>query len=163
MMIKYVLHLIICLLVFQESFSQAIQPGLNLLDFDWLFNRGGALGAESPKFDDSAWRQIDLPHDWSIENLPGMDTPFNPTAINQVNGGFTEGGTGWYRRVFTVPVNQNDRVFHLQFDGVYMNAEVWLNGKCLVIVKSGRHEGEIQLTIHSEDIQSSLIRIGVEN
>ncbi len=46
---------------------------------------------------------IDLPHDWSIEDLPGTNSPFNINAISQVNGGFTTGGTGWYRKSFTVP------------------------------------------------------------
>lgn len=77
---------------------------------------------------------MDLPHDWSIEDLPGKDTPFDATAISQVSGGFTTGGTGWYRKKFSIPEAQHNKRIHLQFDGVYMNADFWLNGKHI-----GRH------------------------
>ena len=77
----------------------------NLFDFDWRFHKGGAQGAEKPAFDDSKWRKVDLPHDWSIEDLPGTDSPFSINAISQVNGGFTTGGTGWYRKTFRIPEN----------------------------------------------------------
>jgi beta-galactosidase len=103
----------------------------NLFDFSWKFHRGGAQGAESPGFDDSGWRTVDLPHDWSIEDLPGTNSPFNIDAINQVSGGFTTGGTGWYRKKFQAPENLRDRQFIIMFEGIYMNADVWLNGQLL--------------------------------
>ena len=119
------------------SFLQvAAQSGLkreNLLDSGWRFHLGGAQGAENPAFNDTQWRKIDLPHDWSIEDLPFTGSPFNINAISQVNGGFTTGGTGWYRKTFTVPENMNGKHFRLIFEGVYMNADVWLNGKNLGI------------------------------
>jgi len=102
-----------------------------LFDFNWRFHAGGAQGAEEPSFDDSKWRKIDLPHDWSIEDLPGTSSPFNTNAISQVNGGFTTGGTGWYRKSFSVPGESKDKRFIIMFEGVYMNAEVWLNGEYL--------------------------------
>lgn len=105
--------------------------GTFLFDNDWRFYRGGAQGAENPFFDDKSWRKVDLPHDWSIEDLPGTSSPFSPAAISQVSGGFTTGGTGWYRKTFPVPAAQKGKRTILQFDGVYMNAEVWLNGKSL--------------------------------
>lgn len=70
-----------------------------------------------------------MPHDWSIEDLPGTKSPFDPNAISQVSGGFTVGGTGWYRKTFTIPAIQKGKRIHIQFDGVYMNADFWLNGK----------------------------------
>jgi beta-galactosidase len=103
----------------------------NLFDFDWRFHRGGAIGAETPGFDDSKWRVIDIPHDWSIEDLPGTNSPFNIDAISQVSGGFTTGGTGWYRKTFSIPGELNGKQFNIIFEGVYMNAEVWLNGEYL--------------------------------
>lgn len=103
-----------------------------LFDNDWLFYRGNAQGAEHPAFNDKGWRKLDLPHDWSIEDLPGTTSPFSPAALSQVSGGFTTGGTGWYRKHFTMP-KDGKRVI-LLFDGVYMNAQVWLNGK-----KLGKH------------------------
>ncbi len=104
------------------------------MDMDWKFHKGGAYGAERTTFDDSGWRNIDVPHDWSIENLEDSDSPFASDAHTQVNGGFTTGGTGWYRKKFNVPTNAADKKILIQFDGVYMNAEVWLNG-----VKLGSH------------------------
>ncbi len=100
-----------------------------LVDSNWSFHLGGAQGAESPGFDDSQWRKLDLPHDWSIEDLPNTSSPFNPNAISQVNGGFTTGGTAWYRKSFTLRPEQKGKRIVIQFDGVYMNAEVWLNGQ----------------------------------
>lgn len=104
-----------------------------LFDSDWRFHRGGAQGAERPAFNDRGWRKLDLPHDWSIEDLPGTSSPFSPTAVSQVNGGFTTGGTGWYRKTFKVPEDQKGKRTVIQFDGVYMNADVWLNGRQLGI------------------------------
>ncbi|MBD0377476.1 MAG: beta galactosidase jelly roll domain-containing protein, partial [Flavisolibacter sp.] len=124
-------HLLFSLLLLMALAVNAQNKNVILFDDDWRFFRGGALGAESISFDDSKWRQLDLPHDWSIEDLPGTNSPFNPAAISQVNGGFTTGGTAWYRKTFSVPAEQKGKRTVLQFDGVYMNADVWLNGKML--------------------------------
>ena len=123
--------LISFLLLLSISTYAQDKNGTFLFDDDWRFFRGGAQGAENPSFDDKGWRPLDLPHDWSIEDLPGTSSPFSPTAISQVSGGFTTGGTGWYRKTFAVPAAQKGKRTVLQFDGVYMNAEVWLNGKSL--------------------------------
>lgn len=125
-MIKKISFTFFCLCFLVQCFSQT-----TLFDFDWRFHRGGAQRAEMPEFDDSKWRRADLPHDWSIEDLPGTKSPFDPDAISQVSGGFTIGGTGWYRKTFTVPADQKNKRIHIQFDGVYMNADFWLNGEHL--------------------------------
>jgi beta-galactosidase len=106
-------------------------PGINRFDTGWRFHRGGALSAENPQFDDSGWRLLDLPHDWSIEDLPGTESPFNRDAISQVSGGFTSGGTGWYRKSFNIPSELAAKRIIIQFDGVYMNPEIWINGVSL--------------------------------
>lgn len=124
-MIKKIFYSASSLLIFLNCVGQT-----TLFDADWRFHRGGAQRAEVPEFDDSKWRKIDLPHDWSIEDLPGTKSPFDPNAISQVSGGFTVGGSGWYRKTFTVPAAQNKHI-HIQFDGVYMNAGFWLNGEYL--------------------------------
>lgn len=100
-----------------------------LFDTGWKFHRGGAQGAENPLFDDSGWRVVDLPHDWSIEDLPGTESPFNINAISQVNGGFTTGGTGWYRKTFSLQPELKGKFFRIRFDGAYMNSDIWLNGQ----------------------------------
>lgn len=102
-----------------------------LLDAAWRFYRGDVAGAEMGKFDDSSWRMLDLPHDWSIEDLPGSNSPFSPDAISQVNGGFTTGGTGWYRKSFVISREQSAKRVLIQFDGVYMNPEIFINGVSL--------------------------------
>src|SRR5664279_5624022 len=112
-----------------KIFSQ--NKSMMLFDDDWKFYKGGVLGGQNINFDDSKWRPIDLPHDWSIEDLPGTNSPFNADAISQVNGGFTTGGTGWYRKTFTIPKELTDKQFIIMFEGVYMNADVWLNGEFL--------------------------------
>lgn len=123
---------IIILLFFTLSLGAFSQT--KLFDADWRFHRGGAQDAESPNFDDSGWRVVDLPHDWSIEDLPGTDSPFDKDAISQVGGGFTVGGTGWYRKSFVIPEDQKGKLVRIQFDGIYMNSEIWLNGESI-----GRH------------------------
>lgn len=102
-----------------------------LFDTGWRFQKGGVQGAEAPLFDDSKWRSINLPHDWSIEDLPKTKSPFSREATNQVAGGFTTGGTGWYRKTFAVSAADAAKKISIQFDGVYMNCDVWLNGELL--------------------------------
>ena len=96
---------------------------------DGVFICGGAQGAENPQFDDSQWRKIDLPHDWSIEDLPGTKSPFSINAISQVSGGFTTGGYRMVQEIILIPANLKGKRFSILFEGVYMNAEVWLNGR----------------------------------
>lgn len=119
------------LLIIILLFSLGTDAQTMLFDDGWRFHRGGAQRAETVTFDDSGWRLIDLPHDWSIEDLPGTHSPFSPEAISQVHGGFTTGGTGWYRKTFHLPDSMRGKQVHIQFDGVYMNADCWLNGELL--------------------------------
>ena len=102
-----------------------------LFDAGWRFSRGDVAGAEKGKFDDSAWRMVDLPHDWSIEDIPGTNSPFDSNAIGGIDAGYLIGGTGWYRKTFYTNSDITPKVIHLQFDGVYMNADIWLNGQLL--------------------------------
>lgn len=104
------------------------QRTLQLFDAGWRFQRGDLPDGEAPDLRDAGWRQVDLPHDWSIEDLPGTDSPFSPAAVNGVSEGFTTGGTGWYRKTFTLPPVAGGRHWSVRFDGVYMDADVWLNG-----------------------------------
>lgn len=107
-----------------------------LFDDNWRFQKDTLSGAESPEFDDSEWRIIDVPHDWSIEDLPGQNGidiigPFDRSAIDKGSSAYMVGGTGWYRKKFTISKGDKDKIVFLQFDGVYMNSDVWLNGKHL--------------------------------
>jgi len=107
-------------------------------DFDWKFYSGDISGAESPTFDDSQWRQIDLPHDWSIEDLPAAEGkkqigPFSEDSPGKGSTGNVVGGTGWYRKTFTLDEKPDGEKVQILFDGVYMNSEVWINGQSLGI------------------------------
>jgi len=92
---------------------------------NWKFTLADStLNASSTIFDDSKWRTLNLPHDWSIESDFGKDYP--ATA----GGGALPGGLGWYRKTFMMEKNnfiQPKKVF-VEFDGVYCNSEVWVNG-----------------------------------
>ena len=118
-----------CFLIFTGFSTFAQGNNMVLFDNNWRFHPGGAQGAEAIDFNDAGWRMLDLPHDWSIENRPGTNSPFDSNAISQVSGGFTAGGTGWYRKKFVVPAADKEKHLVIQFDGVYMNAQVWINGQ----------------------------------
>ncbi|MFH0960897.1 MAG: glycoside hydrolase family 2 TIM barrel-domain containing protein, partial [Pseudomonadota bacterium] len=105
-------------------------------DDEWRFRKDSLTGAENPDFNDSNWRKLDIPHDWSIEDLPGQNGediigPFSKSSIDKMSSGYLVGGTGWYRKSFSVKEEDKDKIVYLQFDGVYMNSDVWLNGKHL--------------------------------
>src|SRR5262245_525566 len=95
---------VISLIMLLKGFTQT-----TLFDSDWRFYRGGVQGADMPGFDDSKWQKVDLPHDWSIEDIPGTQSPFDPNAISQVSGGFTVGGTAWYRKTFILGAEQKSK------------------------------------------------------
>jgi beta-galactosidase len=135
----------------------------NLFDTGWKFHRGGAQGAEDPLFNDSDWRKIDLPHDWSIEDIPGTDSPFNIDAVSQVNGGFTTGGTGWYRKSFKIPVALKGKRFIIMFEGVYMNSDIWLNGALIGSHPYGYTSFWYDLTDKIDFEKANLLAVKVKN
>ena len=92
-------------------------------DFDanWLFNKGDFASAMMPAFDDSNWRTLNVPHDWSIEG------PFS--ADYGSGNGYAPGGIGWYRKHFQLDANQKGSAVAIEFDGVYDYSEVWVNGQ----------------------------------
>ena len=91
----------------------------------WTFHLGDAEGAEKSAFDDAAWRTLDLPHDWSIE------LPFDPKMPGGSSVGYLPGGLGWYRKAFIVPDASRGKKVFVDFDGVYMDSTVWINGHLL--------------------------------
>jgi beta-galactosidase len=91
-------------------------------DFGWKFLKGDASGAEQPGYADADWRSLDLPHDWSIEG------PIDQHAPSAGPGGYMPTGIGWYRKAFNVAESDRGKVFVLEFDGVYENSDVWING-----------------------------------
>lgn len=92
---------------------------------DWKFCLGDIAGAEDPLFDDSGWRELELPHDWAVEGDFSIENP------SGTGGGALPGGIGWYRKTFNAPAADSAKVWRLEFDGVYMNSEVFINGVSL--------------------------------
>ena len=105
-----------------------------LFDEDWKFFNDSVSGAEQHAFDDSKWRNLDLPHDWSIEDLPrGTNDlqigPFSKKSTGQYATAHTIGGMGWYRKQFTLDKTDAGKSVSIQFDGIFNESDVWLNGK----------------------------------
>ncbi len=102
-------------------------------DHGWRFFRGAGEGYEQPTRNDSGWRSVDLPHDWSIEDAPdGTVGPFDKKrSVGTTDTGFTVGGEGWYRRHFRADGLPADARVEVLFDGVYLDSDVWLNGQSL--------------------------------
>ena len=96
-----------------------------LMDDNWKFILSDIKDAEKQNFDDSQWRTLNLPHDWSIEG------EFKEDATTNGHGGYLPAGIGWYRKHFSISKIQKDQNYWIQFDGVYMNSDVWINGQHL--------------------------------
>ena len=126
-------------------------------DFGWRFMKGDQVGADKPGFDESAWRKLDLPHDWSIE---GPYTQSDPTGGS---GGSLPTGIGWYRRTFTAPETWRGKQVHVDFDGVYMNSDVWLNGQLLGHRPFGYISFEYNLTPYLKLGQTNVLSVRVDN
>lgn len=92
-----------------------------LFNDSWHFHLGGGRYLGAQMLDHSSWREVDLPHDWSVEQ------PASPALASCT--GYLPGGIGWYRKDFTVPAEQNGNRVCIYFEGVYNNSEVFINGK----------------------------------
>ncbi len=92
---------------------------------NWKFFLGDNDKAKESNFDDSKWRVLTLPHDWSIEGAFDEKNPAKP------EGGGLPTGIAWYRKSFTVPANASSKDIAIEFDGIYRDSEVWVNGKYL--------------------------------
>ena len=154
-----------CLIAVQAFTASAAAPAElkreNNFDREWRFLNADAPGAENADFNDAAWRTLDLPHDWSIEDAAPAATngsaaavspapaptnsppaggggrgrvnfpvvgPFSPESPGGKDTGYVLGGTGWYRKHFVLDQQTLGKRVAIQFDGVYMNSDVWLNG-----------------------------------
>jgi len=109
--------------------------GDTALDADWRFMKDSTIAAEGAGVDDSGWRLLDLPHDWSIEDLqdgPGGGSigPFSKESPGGSSTGHTIGGVGWYRKHFSLR-GAEGKVVSVLFDGVYMDCDAWINGRHL--------------------------------
>jgi beta-galactosidase len=154
-----------CILAGLFLINQANAQTNNTINFDegWRFHRGGMLGGQEPELNDSKWRQVDLPHDWSVEDIPGTHSPFSPDAISQVGGGFTSQGTGWYRKTFDVPLTVKGKQIIMLFDGVYMNSDIYINGEHLGNHPYGYTGFYYDITSHLKYGEKNTVAVEVKN
>jgi len=111
-------------------------------DSDWRFSRSDPAGAEQSGFEDSNWRTLDVPHDWSIAG------PFSPTNTTGGAGGFLPSGVSWYRKKFTLSEAAATQCVFIEFDGVMANSTVWINGHRLGHRPYGYVSFRYELTPH---------------
>jgi beta-galactosidase len=148
--------LILLFIVF--SCHQPYDARLNsLLTDEWKFQLSDTIEASSANFDDSKWRMLNLPHDWSIE---GEFNEKNPAGFG---GGALPGGIGWYRKNFTLNANDSSKRIAIQFDGIYMNSEVWINGQSVGKRPNGYISFEYDITPFVKFKQQNSITVKVDN
>ena len=124
-------------------------------DFGWKFKPGDTYLAKEPGFNDSSWRVINLPHDWSIES------DFNSKLASCT--GYLPGGIGWYRKTFELPENYKGKMVAVQFDGVYNNSEVWVNGHYLGYRPNGYISFAYDISPYIEYGKKNVISVRVDH
>ncbi|MGA8100691.1 MAG: sugar-binding domain-containing protein, partial [Candidatus Acidiferrales bacterium] len=138
--------------------AQAQTPRLELdADSGWRFLLGDPSGAEERQFADGSWRTVNLPHDWSIEGVPDKN---NPTGSG---GGFFPAGAGWYRKTFTAPREWKGKRVSVEFDGVYRDATVYLNGNKLGTHPYGYTSFSFDLTPGLDFSAPNVLAVRVDN
>lgn len=124
---------------------------------DWKFSLGDAAENSFPNLDDTNWKKLNLPHDWSIE---GKSEKSN---ISAGDGGFYPMGSAWYRKTFSIPSEWKDQKIAIYFEGVYMNAEVFINGKSVGLQPYGYTSFEYDLTPYLKFGQKNIVAVKVDN
>ena len=120
---KRLLTLLVAIIILMGCHEQTSNSRLvEDFNFDWCFMLGDKPQYATPEYNDSNWRQLHLPHDWSIEGEFNRANPSTPA------GGALPGGIGWYRKTFTSP-NLEGKVVHIEFDGIFMNSTLYVNGE----------------------------------
>ena len=123
---------------------------------EWRFLLEDMDNCEVQEFDDSNWRVLNLPHDWSIE------LEFDEEAPAGGRGGYLPGGIGWYRKTFDLTDWNDERVVWIDFEGVYMNSSVWINGHHLGIHPYGYTGFYYDLTPYLKEGEN-IIAVKVDN
>ena len=140
------------------------------IDESWKFHYGAAAEAVSPDFDDSAWRTLSLPHDWSVENDAAEAAggehigPFSRSSVGGNSTGQTVGGEGWYRKRFTLGQEDNGKRIMLYFEGAYNHTTVWLNGRKVYFNHYGYQSFRFDITeFCSEPGKENVLTVQVTN
>ena len=126
----------------QFAFGDASDPAKDFgcgTEYFNYFTKAASIHNEGPyvmKFDASAWKTVDLPHDWVVD-LPFAEEASHSHGYKQVGYEYPKTSIGWYRKVFTVPAEDYGKHIWLQFDGIFRDAQIWVNGFYLGHEKSG--------------------------
>ena len=147
---------LVAILFFSSCSSESPREKLSFND-DWTFHLGDIAEASSVDYDDSSWRTLDLPHDWAIE---GEFSAENPSGAG---GGALPGGVGWYRKTFKLDKKLEGKKIFIDFDGVYMNSEVWINGTYLGLCPYGYISFRYDLTPYLSFDSENTIAVRVDN
>ena len=139
------------------SSSPEGHPSKILFDDNWKFELGESPLASNLDFDDSEWRKLDLPHDWSIEGEPKENN------ASGADGGFYPTGLGWYRKTFNAPLGWENKNVSIYFEGVYMNSEVYINGKSLGMQPYGYTSFDYDLSPYLNLGKENTIAVKVDN
>jgi beta-galactosidase len=137
-----------------------------LFDASWKFFKGDVRDGETLNVKDAAWRPVELPHDWSIEDLPNQSDsvigPFSKKSLGTTATAYTVGGTAWYRKHFRLRSSTNKK-YSIYFDGVYMNSDVWINGHHLGNHPYGYTPFYYELTPYLKQNGENIIAVRVRN
>ena len=149
------------ILIFLFAFYAATLGAREVQNFNsgWKFSldMGADENASAPGFDDNGWRTLNLPHDWAIE---GDFDEHNPSGTG---GGALPGGIGWYRKSFKADKKDRGQVFMIEFDGVYMNSSVYINGHLLGTRPYGYISFSYDLTPYINWDGENVIAVKVDN
>ncbi len=139
--------------------SQKQIPSRIDFDLNWKFYLGDDSLAYTPSYDDSGWRELDLPHDWSIEGEFSVSHPATP------EGGALPTGIGWYRKDFRLAPGDKNKQIYIDFDGVFCNSKVWINGVYLGNRPYGYSSFRYDLTpfLNFDDDANNCIAVRVDN
>jgi len=126
------------------------------MDINWRFSQTDTVGAAKTDFNDSKWRTLDLPHDWSIEK------EFTEKETTGGGGGYLPTGVGWYRKHFTLSKSVTEKNVWIEFDGVYQNSDVWINGHHLGHYPNGYMSFYYDLTTYIKSGENIIV-VRVDN
>jgi beta-galactosidase len=148
----------LCLFAAPDCFANSRPQKRVSFNQDWRFQLGEVGNGQDADLNDAQWRQLNLPHDWSIE---GEFSEKNPAGTG---GGALPGGIGWYRKTFTMPATTRGKLVFIEFDGVYRNSEVWINGHYLGKRPYGYSTFEYELTPYlNYGPKQNVIAVKVDN
>ncbi|MCC9137554.1 beta-galactosidase GalA [Pontibacter silvestris] len=181
-------HLLICLLLLVNCAFAQVRTDSNrqrlLMDFGWRFafghpsdtekdfNNGTSYfsylakagygdGAADPNFDDRAWRKLDLPHDWAVEQGFSSQASFSH-GFKAIGRNFPDKSVGWYRKSFDIPLSDLGRKLSVEFDGVFRDAMVWVNGHYVGTEPSGYNSFQYDITDYLNYGGNNVIAVRVD-